>query len=32
MHLLSLEHYRGRVPTVTCETREEAERELAGNA
>lgn len=29
MNLLSLVHYRGKVPTVTCETREEAERELA---
>jgi hypothetical protein len=32
MNLLSLVHYRGKVPTVTCETREEAERELAGSA
>lgn len=32
LKLLSLVHYRGRVPTVTCATREEAERELAGAA
>ncbi|PTY01237.1 hypothetical protein DB354_00350 [Opitutus sp. ER46] len=28
-NLLSLTHYRGKVPTATCETREEAEAELA---
>jgi hypothetical protein len=27
--LLSLVHYRGRVPMITCETREEAELELS---
>ena len=32
MNLLSLVHYRGKVLTVTCETREEAERELAASA
>lgn len=32
MNLLSLVHYRGRVLTVTCTTREEAERELEASA
>ncbi len=31
MNLLSLVHYRGKVLTVTCETREQAERELVSN-
>jgi hypothetical protein len=29
LKLLSIVHYRGRVPTFTCETRAEAEREVA---
>lgn len=29
-NVLSLVHYRGRVPTVTCKTRAEAARELGG--
>jgi hypothetical protein len=29
LKLLSIVHYRGRVPTLTCKTRAEAERELA---
>ncbi len=28
-NLLSLVHYRGKVPTATCETKAEAEKELA---